>query len=579
MNETATPPAAAVTEEAFLAELRILHDKIWPEDIPRNLHYPFGEIAMSEYLRRWARTAPDRDACIYYGRHITYAELDDLSDRCAAMLQAAGIGPGDAVALFMGNCPQFIIAFYAVLKIGGIHVPINPMFKEEELLYELNDTGATLVIADHGLVSLIRKVQQRSSVTRVFGTGIAEMIPDHPDIPVPDSVARAAGSSDAEDFLIAVADAGVPAPVEVDLDAVAALNYTGGTTGMPKGCVHTQRDMIYTCAKSCRTNAPLYEGDICANFYPLFWIAGENVGALFPIFCGATCVLLARWDAVSFMASVAHYRVKRTVMLVDNAVELMDHPRAGEFDLSSIETTGVSSFVKKLNTDYRARWRAQTGSTMAELSYGMTETHTCDSFTRGLQRDDFDLSLQPIMVGLPVAGTDFKICDFETHALLPLGAEGEICVRSPSILKSYWQRPEATAEAIVGGWLRTGDIGMIDELGLLHFLGRRKEMLKVKGMSVFPAEIEAMLGRHPSIVGSGVIGRPDEERGQVPVAFIRLHPEAGAGTTAEEIAAWCREAMAIFKVPEIRIVDQLPLTATGKVKKGELEKLLQEGQT
>ena len=572
-NDPATPPEP-VSEEAYLAEIQALQQKIWPSEIPRDLHYPFGEIAMTEYLCRWAEAEPDRAAYIWYGRRITFAELNRLSDQCAAMLQAAGIEPGDPVALFMGNCPQFIIAFYGILKAGGIHVPVNPMFKEHELLFELNDTHATLVIADHGLVPLVRKVQAECSVSRIFGTGIAEMLPDDPEIPIPESVAGAPQHSEAEEFMAAVTTAGARAPVTPDLDAIAALNYTGGTTGMPKGCVHTQRDMVYTGAKACRTNSPLRAGDVTINFYPLFWIAGEDLGVLFPVFTGATCVLMARWDPVGYMAAVEKYRVNRVVMLVDNAVELIDHPRAGEFDLRSIASTGVSSFVKKLNRDYRDRWRALTGSTMAEMSYGMTETHTCDSFTHGLQTDDFDLGLQPILVGLPVPGTEFKVCDFETHALLPLGAEGEICVRSPSNLKSYWQRPDATKEAIVNGWLRTGDIGMIDEMGLLHFLGRRKEMLKVKGMSVFPAEIEAMLGRHPAIIGSGVIGRPDEERGQVPVAFVRLDPEKGAGTTPDQILAWCRDAMATYKLPEIRIVDALPMTATGKVKKGELEKLL-----
>ena len=178
------------------------------------------------------------------------------------------------------------------------------------------------------------------------------------------------------------------------------------------------------------------------------------------------------------------------------------------------------------------------------------------------------------MCGFPVPGTELKVCDFATGALLPLGAEGEICVRSPSTLKAYWNKPEATAEALRDGWLHTGDIGVINERGLLQFLGRRKEMLKVNGMSVFPAEIEALLGRHPAVVGSGVIGRPDDDRGEVPVAFVVLDPEREAAVSAADIRSWCREAMATFKCPEVRIVESLPMTATGKVKKGELAKLL-----
>jgi acyl-CoA synthetase (AMP-forming)/AMP-acid ligase II len=204
----------------------------------------------------------------------------------------------------------------------------------------------------------------------------------------------------------------------------------------------------------------------------------------------------------------------------------MEHPRAGEFDLKSLEQVRCSSFVKKLNIPYRQRWRELTGTTLIEAAWGMTETHTCDTFTTGLQDDDLDLKSQPIFVGLPVPGTEFKICDFATGALIPLGEEGELCVRSPSNLKGYWMKPQASEAALRDGWLHTGDIGLIDADGFIHFLGRRKEMLKVKGMSVFPAEIEALLGQHPAIVGSGVIGREDAERGQVPVAFVLLDEKA-----------------------------------------------------
>ncbi len=563
-------------EDTFLKKVQALQDKIWPKEISRDLYYPHGEIAITDYLRRWAQKVPDRSAFIFYGYHLSYQKLDEYSDRCAAMLQANGISKGDPVAVYMGSCPQFIIAFFGILKAGGIHVPVNPMFKEHELLHELKDSGATIVISEHGLVPLVRKVQADSCVRLVISTGLAEMIPTTPTVPIPGSVANAVSRSETkcDSFLDLLETAGLPTPIEADLDAVAALNYTGGTTGMPKGCIHSQREMIFTCAKACRTNSPLYEGEITLNIYPLFWIAGEDLGILFPIFTGATCVLLARWDTVSFMAAVQYYQVQRAVMLVDSAVDVMDHPLVDDFDLTSIETTGVSSLVKKLNPQYRDRWKRLTGSVMVELSFGMTETHTCDTFTRGMQRDDFDLSLPPITVGLPVPGTEFKICDFETHKLLDIGQEGEICVRSPSVLKAYWRQPKATADSIVNGWLRTGDIGTIDELGLIRFLGRQKEMLKVRGMSVSPVEIEAFLCMHPAVDACGVIGRPDEARGQVPVAFVCLAPEQVGAVTAGAIHEWCREVMASYKAPEIRIVDQLAMTATGKVKKFELEKLL-----
>jgi fatty-acyl-CoA synthase len=274
------------------------------------------------------------------------------------------------------------------------------------------------------------------------------------------------------------------------------------------------------------------------------------------------------------MTAVQRYRVTCMAMPVDGAVELMDHPRFGDFDLGSLRQVRVVSFVKKLNLDYRRRWQQLTGGILAEAAWGMTETHTSDTFTTGFQGDDFDLHAQPVFVGLPVPGTEFKICDFETGALKALGEDGEIRVRTPSLLKGYWRRPEATAEALVDGWLRTGDIGLIDTDGFLHFLGRKKEMLKVKGMSVFPPEIEAVLGQHPAVLGSGVVGRTDPLRGEVPVAFVLLKPEADASTAVQSLTDWCASRMASYKLPEIRLVPSLPMTATGKVKKQDLATLL-----
>jgi fatty-acyl-CoA synthase len=329
--------------------------------------------------------------------------------------------------------------------------------------------------------------------------------------------------------------------------------------------------MVYTAAANHGISVVANEDSVFLSFFPEFWIAGENFGLIFPMFTGATLVLLARWDAIGALSAIARYKVNVTAMPVDGAVELMDHPRFKEFDLSSLNQVRVVSFVKKLNPAYRKRWKDLTGTILTEASWGMTETHTSNTLTAGFQDDDFDLLSQPIFVGLPVPGAEFKITDFETGELVPLGGEGEIRVRTPSLLKSYWNKPEATAESLIDGWLRTGDIGTIDTDGFLHFLGRRKEMLKVKGMSVFPPEIEALLGQHPKVLGSGVVGREDASKGQMPVAFIQLKPEERGTITPAELQAWCAERMAVYKVPEIRIIDALPMTATGKVKKQELD--------
>jgi long-chain acyl-CoA synthetase len=561
-------------EESYLEKLRALHRANWPAAVPREPVYPAGEVPLFDYLRHWARVSPDKPAFIFYGATFSYREVDELSDRFASLLAAQGVRKGDRVAVFLPNCPQFIIVFFGILKCGGVHVPVNPLFREHELLYELNDTGAEVIVALDQLMPLVRDVRKRTKLRSIFVTSFADAMPPEPVLPVPPALREPKiDCPDATDLLAALAQSDGRYPkVDIGVDDIAALNYTGGTTGMPKGCVHTHRDMIYTAATTCTIALATGPDEVGLCFYPVFWIAGEDLGLIFPIFSGATYVLLARWDPLAFMAAVEKYKVTLTSMLVDNAVEVMDHPELARHDLRSLDKVRVSSFVKKLNPAYRQRWREITGATMMEAAWGMTETHTCDTFTVGMQEADKDLLSQPIFVGLPMPGTEFKICDFDTGTLKPLDVEGELCMRSPSLLKAYWNKPEATQEALRDGWLHTGDIGVIDQEGYVHFLGRRKEMLKVKGMSVFPAEIEALLGQHPAVIGSGVIGREDVERGQVPVAFVRI--AAATPISAEELGAWCRQNMATYKVPEIRIVDELPMTATGKVKKEELAKLL-----
>lgn len=562
--------------EQQVTELRRLQAESWPAGVPHEINYRKGQVPLSQYVRAEAKARPDAAMIHYYGRTLSWGEVDALSDRFAGLLQARGVGAGDRVAVMMGNCPQFVICFWGIMKLGAVLVPVNPMFKAIELAYQLNDSGAETLVFQDDLAPLVAQVLDDTPVQRLFATGAAEMAGASGPVPRPEGMGMAP-QADGVERLLAALDSADPftGPDCADLDAVAALNYTGGTTGMPKGCVHTHGDMLYTAASYCGPAMPdSGADDVIVNFFPLFWIAGENFGILAPAYTGAAVSLLHRWDAVGWMAAVAEHRASITTLLVDNAVEVMRHKEAGNYDLTSLGTTSVCSFVKKLGAAFRTEWRELTGSTMVEAAYGMTESHTCDTFTVGMQNDDYDLAQQPVFVGLPVVGTDIIICDFETGALKPLGETGEICIRSPAVLKSYWNKPDETAHAIRDGWLHTGDIGMVNERGFVHYLGRRKEMLKVNGMPVFPAEIEMLLGRHPAVLGSGVIGRKDDAKGEVPVAFIHLDPEQTEGLDADTLRAWCREQMSSFKIPEIRLVDGLPMTATGKVKKEELAALL-----
>lgn len=564
-----------IDETTYMNELAEIRAASWPKAVPNDVSYPLGERPLSDYLRHWGETRGDQPAIIYYGREITYGELDRLSEGFANVLRGLSVAKGDRVAVFLPNCPQFHVAFFGILKRGAVYVPISPLSKQYEVAHLLADTDAAVVVTLDTLMPVLRAVGGSTPLKAVFTTSLSQMLPGTPTTTVPPAVAaEPVDCADAQDFLTTVRAAPADRREGADLDSVAALNYTGGTTGTPKGCIHTQRDMVFTGAAywsvAMRGDASM----LSLTYFPEFWIAGENSALIFPVVIGRPFVLMTRWDPIGFLELVSRYRVTHVALLVDNVLELMDHQRFGEFDLSSLRRVGVVSFVKKLNADYRQRWFALTGTTLVETSWGMTETHTSNTFTTGMQDDDFDLKAQPVFVGLPVPGTELKICDFDTGAIVPLDGEGEIVVRTPALFKGYWNRPDETAAVLRGGWLHTGDIGLIDRHGYLHYLGRRKEMLKVKGMSVFPAELEALLSRHPAVIGSGVIGRDVEDRGQVPVAFVQLKPEHAGSVTAGELSEWLSGLVAAYKMPEIRLIDALPLTSTGKVRKTDLPALL-----
>jgi long-chain acyl-CoA synthetase len=570
-----------MAEANELALLHRLWEQNWPGHLPKAPVYPLGEQPLTTYLSHWAQARPDRPAIIYYGASLTFGELDRMASAFARVLIAAGIRPGDRVAIFLPNCPAFHVAFYGILRAGAVIVPVNPMFRAEELAYELNDSEARAMVVASSLVPLVESVRSRTRLEHIWYTRLADWLPPTPTLAVHPSVAADAGSApNLPDFraALAAADPAVPLPAP-DLDAWAALNYTGGTTGLPKGAVHTQRDMLYTAACSATFTLEARPDDVGLVYVPIFWIAGENIGVTGPVFMGTPVVLFARWDPDAVLAAVARYRVTYMLGTVDNYVELLERASSGRYDLSSIRVPLAMSFVRKLTPEYRRRWQALAGphSVLREAAYGMTETHTIDTFTNGFTDGDRDLSTPPpVFCGLPMPGTEIRIVDFDSKEPLGLNREGEIAIRTPSLLKSYWNKPEATAEAFRDGWFLTGDIGLIDDAGCLHFLGRRKEMLKVNGMSVFPSELEALLGTHPAVLGSAVIGRPDPEKGEVPVAFVQIRPEYAETVTADALWAWCRENMAVYKVPEIRLVEHLPVTATGKVIKEELKRRLNE---
>jgi fatty-acyl-CoA synthase/long-chain acyl-CoA synthetase len=333
--------------------------------------------------------------------------------------------------------------------------------------------------------------------------------------------------------------------------------------------------MLYTAASAVTFGVGGGDGFVSLVFLPVFWIAGENTTIITPVLSRSTCIMLARWDAATVLQAIQQYKIQIMVAMVDSWVELMNHPDLAKYDLRSLQNPTGISFVTRLSKEHRVQWSAIAGpgSVLREAGYGMTETHTGDTTTRGMQANDSDLEPGAgTMVGVPVPGTDILIADFETHEFKPIGEAGEILVRTPSATKGYWRKADATRDLFAhGNWLRTGDSGQLDEHGRVRYLGRRKEMLKVNGMSVFPSELEVLMSSHPEIATVAVIGVPDEKRGQAPIAFVQT--KSGSGTTASELQAWCLQNMARYKVPTVRLIAALPLAPTGKVDKISLGKM------
>jgi len=552
-------------EKVQFAELDTLWGKAWPAEVSRNLHYPMGQIPLFRYITEWAKRDPGRPAIIYYGRTWTYAEYDEMSDRFAALLAERGVQKGDRVGICMQNCPQYMFAFYGIMKLGAVYTAISPLSKSFEIQNQLRDSGTRVLVVQDRAMQLAEEARDAGLLDHIFVTSLADALPEDPEIPIHPSIPRdKIACESAIDLMPALSAVrrGYP-DNDVGLDDLAALNYTGGTTGLPKGCMHTHGNMLYTTSSSRSLIGRDDRIDCTLVFLPQFWIAGENGSLIGPLLYGETVVLMARWDPPAVLKAIAKYRVTQFTLPVDSAIEIAERTDLDEYDLSSLTSVRVIGLINKLTIDLRRLWQKKIGVTLIESSWGMTETHASDTFTFGMQDDDFDLKQPRTFVGLPVVGTRFKIAEFGTGRTLPIGEEGEICCKSPSLTKGYWQRPDATAELVRDGWLHSGDLGFIGKTGHLHYLGRRKEMIKVRGMSVFPAEIEVVLAMHPAVEISAVAPRPDQHKGQVPVAFVRVKE----AVEPEELRRWCLDKLADFKVPEIRIADELPMTGTGKVRK------------
>ncbi len=525
-------------------------------------HTPQLDTPLHEYLRAHAKTQPDKAAYLWYGHAITYAELNRASDAFAARLAAIGVKKGDPVALFLNNCPQYVMAHYAIQKLGAIVCPCGPLNKEHELLYQLSDLQARVIIAADNLLPIVAQVRSQTALTHVFAVRYAELLPAQPSLTVPAELLAMQSHAltlpaDAEDFLAATQGTATPPPVALSMDDVALMTYTSGTTGLPKGAMLTYRNALYKSAAAANCNG-VTQDDVLLAIAPLYHIAGMVMGINVTLFTGATSVLLYRFDPLAVLQAIDRHRVTWWYSIAPMNVFAMQVPTAKTFDLSTLRRNPVTSFGIVFTEAMAQQWKALAPNCESfEAAYGLSETHTVDTY---MPHDAVRWGTQ----GKAIPGTEIRILDAESGRPCASGEVGEIVLRSAGVFKGYWNKPEATAKTLRDGWVYTGDMGKLDADGYLSFIGRFKEMIKVSGYSVFPEEVETILIKHPAIAQAAVIGVPDPDKGEVVKAFVVLKP--GQSASAAEIVEWARSNMALYKAPrEVTLIASLPTTGAGKV--------------
>ena len=524
-----------------------------------------GDIPLHEHLRHHAHTTPDKPAIIWYGRAISYAELDTLSEKFAVVLRNLGVRKGEPVALFMQNCCQYVIAHFGIQKLGAIVSPCSPLFKQHELAYQLGDLGAKVIITADNLTDVVSAAQPHTRIQHVITTRYSDFLPEVPSYTPPEEVVKSATAQGTGtiDFCTALENVDCMARAEsCSLDDIAMLVYTSGTTGRPKGAMLTYGNVIYKAREGALASR-LTSEDIHLAIPPLYHISGMLCGINIPIYLGGTIVLHYRFNPRSVVESIERHRPTYWKGIAPMLPAIMDDPACHNFDLSSLRKCPATSFGIRTTPELAERWLAFSGNgRVYEAGYGLTETHTFDSV---MPPDEVRWGTN----GKLLPGVECRIVDPQTQEPMPLGEQGEILLRSPGCFKGYWNQPDKTKETLVDGWVHTGDIGHLDADGYLTLSGRIKELIKVSGYSVFPEDVESILVKHPAVAQAAVIGVDDPNKGQVVAAFIVCQPNSTL--EANEFIAWCRENMSAYKVPKIvEVRDTLPMTGSGKVKRNQL---------
>ena len=562
-----TPPAT----EAY----RPPHLEVWPRRLPRELVVPDTTLWFN--LEVSARRYPDKAAYVFFGRTLTFAALQRQAEALAGWLQREGVQRGDRVLLFMQNCPQFVVAFYAVQRADAVVVPVNPMNKADEFGHYITDPGARIALTTVDLAGIVAAADAalpaEQRLRRIVATRFGDAMPDtidpaeapsstvldwlRADPPLPPGTVRWAD---------AIGAGLVPGPMHATPDDLALLPYTSGTTGLPKGCMHTHRTLMANVAGGGLWGHASAES-VSLGVVPMFHITGMMYGVLGCVYLGSTVVVLPRWGRELAGRLISHYRVTHWTCIPTMIIDLFGSPNYKSFDLGSLRY--LSGGGAAMPHAVAERLQNEFGITFAE-GYGLTET-AAPSHANPPERAKLQC------LGIPIFGVDSRIVDPDTLRVLPPGEAGEIVTHGPMVFKGYWGHPQATQAAFIEidgkPFFRTGDLGRMDEEGYFFLTDRLKRMINASGFKVWPSEVELLLFKCPLVQEACVIAATDAYRGETVKAVIVPRAEVRATVTAQDIVDWAREHMAAYKVPRVvEFVDALPKSGSGKV----MWRLLQE---
>lgn len=529
----------------------------WPPGVLRFLE---PEKSLPEYLRDNITSTPDKVALSFYGYDMTYRELEEAVDKFAVALANLGVKRGDRVALFMENCPQFVISYFGTLQAGGIVVALNPMFKHAELEYELNDSEAETLVALDFLYPEVEKVKDRVKLKNVILTAFRDYLPSSPTLPLPPIMDQLKVTfPEALDFLELLHKSPLRAIRKIaDLkEDIALLQYTGGTTGLPKGAMITHHTLAHNTIGSM-----LWWGytkdDVHLDTLPTFHIMGMVQSMCTPLCRGGYTVVLSRFSPEVVAQAIMQYKCTVWVTTTTSIIALLEWPDIDKYDLSSLRLVFYGG--APISTATLAKLKQLLPKATFGEGYGLSEICSTAVLTPlHRPKDGF--------IGIPFIGTDLKIVDLETGLKeVNPNEEGEIILKGAIVMKGYWNKPQETRETLKEGWLYTGDIGKMDEEGYVSMVGRKKELIKCSGYSVFPTEVEGLLHKHPAVAEVSVIGVPDAYRGETIKAFIVLKPQYKGKIEKEEIVDWAKENMAAYKRPRmVEFREALPKSSVGKI--------------